>query len=186
MTHQAGLVPIQTSQSFTAHFIQQLLSASYFFQFTDRERERKLWISSKHINLSHAYAMAWHMFWHQPKKKKALPSTVSKPHWHNKEHSGRPQETAMRWERIESEANRKIKVQRYFISADLIATGENEGSRRDQHQFNVIPPETFLLLIFIMSLHFIIALVQFILFLQAYFFCHLLDFYWKHHHHLFL
>lgn len=63
----------------------------------------------------------------------------------------------MRLERIKSEANRKIKVQRYFISADLIASGENEGSRRDQHQFNVIPPETFLLLISIMSLHFISA-----------------------------
>lgn len=50
MTHQAGLVPIQTSQSFTAHFIPQLLSASYFFQFTDRERE-----GEKALNLKQTY-----------------------------------------------------------------------------------------------------------------------------------
>lgn len=49
---------------------------------------------------------------------KALPSTVSKLHWHNREHRGRPRERLS--DGNKSEANGKIKVQRYFISADLI------------------------------------------------------------------
>lgn len=53
MTHQAGLVPIQTSQSFTAQSIPQLLSASYFFQLTDRERERESFESQANILIFH-------------------------------------------------------------------------------------------------------------------------------------
>lgn len=79
---------------------------------------------------------------------KALPSTASKPHGRNKEHSGGLRELLSdgnkKWGKRENKSSKIF----YFCWSHQ--SGENEGSQRDQHQLNVIPWETFLFLSFIM------------------------------------
>lgn len=105
MIHQAGLVRIQTSHSFTAQLSHH------------RERQRESLESQANILIFHTPTQQCGTCF-DTGQRKALPSTVSKPHWPNKEHSGRPRELLS--DGNKSEANGKIKVQRYFISADLI------------------------------------------------------------------
>lgn len=113
MIHQAGLVQSPTSHSFTAPFSHQLINALYFSSMlTERDWEKTLHLKQK-ILIFHTPTQ-WCDTCFDTNQCKAL----SKPHWHNKEHSGRT------WELLsdgnKTEANGKIKVQRYSISADLI------------------------------------------------------------------